>query len=80
MNSTKNKSTSVTQKRLTNLSKKKLSKAPLIKKMIVGQKNTAGRNNLGKITVRHKGGGHQKKYRKIKNTHRELVNYGCKSA
>ena len=37
----------------------------LIKKMIVGQKNTAGRNNLGKITVRHKGGGHQKKYRKI---------------
>ena len=51
MNSTKNKSTSVTQKRLTNLSKKKLSKAPLIKKMIVGKKNTAGRGNLGKITV-----------------------------
>ncbi len=65
MNSTKNKSTSVIQKRLTNLSKKKLSKAPLIKKMIVGKKNTAGRGNLGKITVRHKGGGHQKKYRKI---------------
>ena len=65
MNSTKNKSTSLTQKRLTNLSKKKLSKISLIKKMIVGKKNVAGRNNLGKITVYHKGGGHQKKYRKI---------------
>jgi len=65
MNSTKNKSTSLTQKRLTNLSKKKLSKISLIKKMIIGKKNTAGRNNLGKITVYHKGGGHQKKYRKI---------------
>lgn len=65
MNSTKNKSRSLTQKRLNNLSKKKLSKISLIKKMIIGKKKVAGRNNFGKITVHHKGGGHQKKYRKI---------------
>ena len=28
-------------------------------------KNSSGRNNTGKITVRHKGGGHKKKYRII---------------
>jgi len=47
------------------LTKKKLKKIPLIKNMIVGKKNKAGRNNTGKITIRHKGGGHKKKYRKI---------------
>jgi ribosomal protein L2 len=61
MNSTKNKSTSLTQKKLISFSKKKLSKIPLIKKMITDKKNVAGKNNFGKITVRHKGGGHQKK-------------------
>jgi large subunit ribosomal protein L2 len=33
--------------------------------MVIGKKNTAGKNNSGKITVYHKGGGHKKKYRKI---------------
>lgn len=61
----KNKFTSLTQKTLINLSKKKLNKIPLIKKMIQGQKNKAGKNDSGKITVYHKGGGHKKKYRKI---------------
>ena len=40
-----------------------LSRKPLLKNCIVGKKNTAGKNNSGKITVRHKGGGHKKKYR-----------------
>lgn len=65
MNSIKNKFTSLNQKKLINLSKKKLNKISLIKNMIVGKKNVAGRNNSGKITVRHIGGGHKKKYRKI---------------
>ena len=65
MNSIKNKFTSSTQKKLINLSKKKLSNAPLIKQKVVGKKNVAGRNSSGKITVRHKGGGHKKKYREI---------------
>ena len=42
-----------------------LRKKPLLKKNIKKLKNMAGRNNSGKITVRHKGGAHKKKYRKI---------------
>jgi len=48
-----------------------LSRKPLLKNCIVGKKNTAGKNNSGKITVRHKGGGHKKKYRLL-NTHKEI--------
>ncbi|MFI3229929.1 MAG: 50S ribosomal protein L2 [bacterium] len=35
------------------------------KSLVVHMKTTAGRNNQGKITVRHHGGGHKKKYRII---------------
>lgn len=65
MNLTKNKFTSLTQKKLNNLLKKNLNKNPFIKNMVCGQKNNAGRNNSGKITIQHKGRGHKKKYRKI---------------
>ena len=61
MNLIKTKFTSLTQKKLINLSKKKLNKTPLIKSIIIGKKNVAGRNSSGKITVHHKGGGHKKK-------------------
>lgn len=40
-------------------------KKPLIKKNIRGLIKTGGRNNSGKITVRHKGNGCKNKYRKI---------------
>ena len=36
-----------------------------IKNKTIGLKKTGGRNNLGRITVRHHGGGHKKKYRLI---------------
>jgi large subunit ribosomal protein L2 len=50
----------------TNLkTKTHLFKKPLIKKNIKGLTKTAGRNNSGQITVRHKGGGHKRKYRKV---------------
>lgn len=65
MNSTKNKITSLTQKKLGDLLKREISKNPFIKHMICGKKNNAGKNYSGKITVHHKGGGHKKKYRKI---------------
>ena len=65
MNLTKNKFTSLTQKKLNSLLKKNLSKSPFIKNMVCGKKNNAGKNNSGKITIKHKGGGHKKKYRKI---------------
>jgi large subunit ribosomal protein L2 len=53
------------QRHLTLLNTECLRKKSLIKKKIKGLINSAGRNNSGKITVRHKGGGHKKKYRYI---------------
>lgn len=35
------------------------------KPLTVGQKRHVGRNNAGRITVRHKGGGHKRSYRQI---------------
>jgi len=35
------------------------------KTLVAGKKRTGGRNNTGRITTRHKGGGHKKKYRVI---------------
>ncbi|MEG1743784.1 MAG: 50S ribosomal protein L2, partial [Clostridia bacterium] len=35
------------------------------KSLISSQKNSAGRNNTGKITVRHRGCGNKQKYRII---------------
>ena len=49
------------QRHLVQLDKKNLTKQPLLKNCIKGKKNSSGRNNSGKITVRHKGGGHKKK-------------------
>lgn len=42
-----------------------LFKKPFLKKNIIKTKKSVGKNNLGQITVYHKGGGHKKKYRKI---------------
>lgn len=36
-----------------------------LKSLLVSQSKNAGRNNQGKITVRHQGGGHKQKYRLI---------------
>lgn len=53
------------QRHLVQLDKKNLTKQPLLKSCIKGKKNSSGRNNSGKITVRHKGGGHKKKFRTL---------------
>jgi large subunit ribosomal protein L2 len=47
------------------LKKNNLSKTFKIKKLTIGFKRSNGRNNQGKITVRHRGGGHKRLYRKI---------------
>ncbi len=36
-----------------------------LKSLTAGKKRTGGRNNLGRISVRHHGGGHKKSYREI---------------
>ena len=38
---------------------------PILKFKIKGNKNNSGRNNLGKITSYHRGGGHKQRYRTI---------------
>jgi len=42
-----------------------LKKSPILKTQIFGLTNTSGKNNIGRITSYHKGGGHKQKYRKI---------------
>lgn len=42
-----------------------LNKKPIIKKKIKKLLISSGRNNSGKITIRHKGGGHKRKFREI---------------
>jgi large subunit ribosomal protein L2 len=53
------------QRHSIKLNSKHLKKAPLIKNKIKGLISQNGRNNSGRITVRHKGGGHKKSYREI---------------
>ena len=45
------------------------------KSLLVSMSSKAGRNNLGRITVRHQGGGHKKKYRLVdfKRNHDDVV-------
>jgi len=50
---------------LIKLDLKNLEKKPLLKTNLVGLKTGSGRNNLGRITVRRKGGGHKQKFRKL---------------
>lgn len=38
---------------------------PILKKKLKGSNNIAGRNNSGRITANHRGGGHKRKYRQI---------------
>lgn len=62
------KPTTPSQRHLVKLVRKQLRKKPIIKNSISGLKNSAGRNSSGKITIRHRGSGHKKKYRKINFT------------
>ncbi|MDP3725268.1 MAG: 50S ribosomal protein L2 [Nanoarchaeota archaeon] len=42
-----------------------LSKKKPLKRLLTFKKNRAGRNSAGRITVRHQGGGHKKRYRML---------------
>ena len=47
------------------IDKKDIWKGKPYKQLTIGQHSTGGRNNLGRITSRHKGAGHKHKYRQI---------------
>tara|TARA_B100000029_G_scaffold53939_1_gene48975 strand:- start:17230 stop:18060 length:831 start_codon:yes stop_codon:yes gene_type:complete len=45
--------------------KKNIWKGKPLKSLTIGTHSTGGRNNLGRITSRHKGAGHKQKYRQV---------------
>ena len=59
------KPTTPSQRHLVKLNKEQLAKDRKIKKDVKGSKTSSGRNHLGRITVRRRGGGHKKKFRTI---------------
>ncbi len=59
------KPTSPARRHMTILSFKELTTDQPEKTLLVPLKKSAGRNSRGKITVRHRGGGHKRKYRLI---------------
>lgn len=69
----KKKPTTPSQRHLIQLNTEHLNKKPLLKKKLKKLLNSSGRNNSGKITVRHKGGGHKKKYREINFSRAEIT-------
>lgn len=61
----KYKPTTPSQRALVLVNKSELWKGKPLKKLTEGKKSSGGRNNLGRITTRHKGGGHKQTYRII---------------
>ena len=59
------KPTTPSQRNTIILNNKNLNKKPFLKELNKGFLRAQGRNNQGKITVRHRGGGHKRVYRKI---------------
>ena len=53
------------RRHMTNLDNSEITKKTPEKSLLASKKKTAGRNNQGKITVRHHGGGSRQKYRII---------------
>jgi ribosomal protein L2 len=60
---------------LKNINKKNIKYKPLTMGYI---KKSGGRNNLGKITSYHRGGGVKRLYRKINHSYIELINLNLK--
>ncbi len=59
------KPTSPGQRQLVIVDRSELWKGPPVKALTAGKPSSGGRNNLGRITVRWRGGGHKRRYRVI---------------
>ncbi len=59
------KPTSPGQRQLVIIDRSELWKGPPVKALTAGKQSSGGRNNLGRITVRWRGGGHKRRYRVI---------------
>ena len=51
------------RRNMTSVDNAEITKSTPEKSLVVSLKKNAGRNNQGKITVRHRGGGSRRKYR-----------------
>ncbi|OQC10322.1 MAG: 50S ribosomal protein L2 [Tenericutes bacterium ADurb.Bin087] len=61
----KYKPTTPSRRNMTNLTFEQITKKKPEKSLTVELKRTGGRNNMGKITTRHIGGGHKRRYRLV---------------
>jgi large subunit ribosomal protein L2 len=59
------KPTTPSQRQLVTVDRTGLYKGAPVKSLVEGQNSKGGRNNLGRITTRFRGGGHKQAYRKI---------------
>ena len=59
------------QRQLVNIDRSELWKGAPKKELTVGLKKSGGRNNTGRITLRHRGGGHKRRYRLVDFKRRE---------
>ena len=57
--------TSAGRRQLVQVDRKELWKGKPVKKLTEGETKTGGRNNMGRVTLRHRGGGHKQSYRLI---------------
>ena len=59
------KPTTPSQRALVLVDKSELWKGKPVKNLTEGMHSKGGRNNLGRITMRRRGGGHKRRYRKV---------------
>src|SRR4030042_103144 len=59
------KPTTPSQRQLVLVDRSALYRGKPVKSLVEGQHSSGGRNNLGRITTRFRGGGHKQAYRKI---------------
>ena len=59
------------------LKNKRLEKNKLEKKLVFKLNKKGGRNNKGRITVRHRGGGHKRRYRSILFKRKNFIGSVC---
>ena len=57
--------TSAGRRQLVQVDRKELWKGKPVKTLTEGETKTGGRNNMGRVTLRHRGGGHKQSYRLI---------------
>ncbi len=66
------KSTTPSQRQLVLVDRSGLYRGKPVKKLVEGKNASGGRNNAGRLTVRRRGGGHKRNYRKVDFKRRKL--------